>query len=158
MKLNTLILSTLVVLPIASHATADWTPILRPMLNGCDFTNQIDKKSKLYKASVLKDTLVIEDENEEESPTHQTILLKDAVAFGQPITKITHNGADAGFSHTIYFRNKEFIKLRPLFKLPKADSYNKHEIKINNLGYDTPDRTLTFDIKAKTISCSGLAG
>lgn len=158
MKMNTLILSALVILPLTSQAKNDWTPILRPMLNGCDFTNQIDKKSKLYKASVLKDTLVIEDENEEESPTHQTILLKDAVAFGQPFTKITDDGSDGAFAYTIYFKNKDFIKLRPLFKLPKVDSYNKHEIKINNLGYDTPARTLTFNIKEKTITCSGYEG
>lgn len=157
MKFNKLMIAALFILPIASHATTDWTPILSPLLNECDFPNEIDKKSKLYKQSVIKDTVAIDYPDEVESPTHQTILLKNTVAFGQPITKIVDEGSDGGFAYTIYFKNAEFIKLRPLFKLPKPNGYATGKIKTNKLSYETEDRKLTFDVKQKTITYSGYA-
>lgn len=155
MKFKILILTTLFALPIVCNATTDWTPILRPLLNGCDFAHEIDDVSKLYKSSVVKDTLVADYPDEEETPTHHTLLLKDAVAFGQPITKITNDESDGSFAYSLYFKNTEFMKLRPLFKLPKPNSYSKGKIKTSKLGYETEDRALTFDVKQKTITCSG---
>lgn len=157
MKFKPLLLTLLAICPIVSHAATDWTSKLQPMLSGCDYADVRYNLAPRYKSAIVKQTTKV-DNNDIESPTHTTLLLRNSVAFGLPIEHFKLDSADAAYTQTIYFKSAEFMKLRPLFKLPDVSGEDKKNIRNNSLGYDTQMRTLKFNAKEKSISCSGLAG
>ena len=63
---------------------------------------------------------------------------------------------DGSYNYTLYFKNKDFVELRPLFKLPK--DIEGQDIKKTSTGYETPGFSLKFDAKDKSITCSGYSG
>lgn len=158
MKFKPLLLALLVISPIASHAATDWTAKLQPMLSGCDYADVRYNLAPRYKSAIVKQTTKVDDKHNEESPTHTILLLRNSVAFGLPIERFKLDSADAAYTQTIYFKSGDFMKLRPLFKLPDVSGEDRKNLKNNHLGYSSLMRTLKFNAKEKSISCSGLAG
>lgn len=155
MKLSPLMLAVITVLPVASYATTDWTPKLKPMLAGCEGMN-LYELPKSYQSAIVK-KIEQSDGDTEDDPYYMTYMLKDSVAFGQPISRIKLASYDSGYGTTIYFKNADFIKLRPLFKLPKVSASEAKSVKNTKLGYQAAMTNLTFNPKDKSITCSGYA-
>lgn len=155
MKFIPLIVVICGVLPMASYATTDWTPKLKPMLIGCEGVNLYDLP-KPYQSAIVK-KIEQSDGGSETDPYYMTYMLKESVAFGQPISRIKLASYDSGYGTTIYFKNAEFIKLRSLFKLPKVSAAEAKTVKNTGLGYEVGMTNLTFNPKGRSITCSGYA-
>ena len=161
---------TLIVLSVAllgqvtfAQAATDWTPYLKPMLSGCSFSNDPDKLPARYKASIASKKVRIDSEDygvgDYEGDTITTYNLKNATAFGHPLSKIEYlQGYEWGHLK-LYFKDSKFTALRPQFKLPKSNQrsggYNA-VTKNNASGYEVEDIgyvTLAFNSKEKSIVC-----
>lgn len=140
-----------------SHATTDWTPKFQPMLDGCHYADISYNLEPVYKSAIVKQSTKVDDKNNEESPTYITTLLKHSVAFGLPITRFKTDSNDGAYTQNLYFSSADFMKLRPLFKLPDMSGEDSKSLKNNKLGYSIGMTSLQFNIKQSSISCSGYA-
>ena len=161
---------TLIVLSVAllgqvtfAQAATDWTPYLKPMLSGCSFSNDPDKLPARYKASIASKKVRVDSTDygvdDYEGDTITTYHLKNATAFGHPLSKVEYlQGYEWGHLK-LYFKDSKFTALRPQFKLPKSNQrsggYNA-VTKNNASGYEVEDIgyvTLAFNSKEKSIVC-----
>lgn len=161
---------TLIVLSVAllgqvtfAQAATDWTPHLKPMLSGCSFSNDPDKLPARYKTSIASKKVRIDSGDygvdDYEGDTITTYHLKNATAFGHPLSKVEYlQGCEWGHLK-LYFKDSKFTALRPQFKLPKSNQrsggYNT-VTKNNASGYEAEDMgyvTLAFNPKEKSIVC-----
>lgn len=158
-------------LPSLSIAkTYDWTPYLKGIQANCQ-TPDLDKPIPMnLKPSVIK----MENHRKLDDGTYigkRVIALKNATAFGYPITKIVLDSTGYVGSTDIYFANSDFMKLRNQFYLNTKEGklYASEKRKVidpdsfdgvltaDGNGYDTGLAALTFDLKGKSISCSWAA-
>ena len=158
-------------LPSLSIAkTYDWTPYLKGIQANCQ-TPDLDKSIPTnLKPSVIK----MENHRKLDDGTYigkRVIALKNATAFGYPITKIVLDSTGYVGSTDIYFANSDFMKLRNQFYLNTKEGklYASEKRKVidpdsfdgvltaDGNGYDTGLAALTFDLKSKSISCSWAA-
>ena len=158
-------------LPSLSIAkTYDWTPYLKGIQANCQ-TPDLDKPIPMnLKPSVIK----MENHRKLDDGTYigkRVIALKNATAFGYPITKIVLDSTGYVGSTDIYFANSDFMKLRNQFYLNTKEGklYASEKRKVidpdsfdgvltaDGNGYDTGLAALTFDLKSKSISCSWAA-
>lgn len=160
MKFRVLLALSLCLAPTLSQAVTDWTPYLKPMQQGCSFSNPTKNLPAVYKASVVKKSVKGNPKNEHEDVT-TTFLLKNAVAFGLPIKAVAYRQGyeDAGIK--VFFSSASFTKLRPLFKAPilkpSPDMPNPTLDENDSKGYlDTSGgyTRLEFDKKSQSITCS----
>ena len=185
---------------------ADWTPYLQGMQENCNYgdtiANILTKQSAVPNA-LKKDVVKQSYANIDEFTNKGMLQLKNASAFGYPISKITLDEEYDGRYLTVYFKDKNFMKLLPNFyvklgntKIPagkkvayvksinpktlakkvaqinyknidKIDIMDAHKNQsilyastpngwyVNNFE-DSLDGELTFDSKAKTITCNRL--
>lgn len=115
--------------------SADWTPYLKGMKDSCDTSsiNALLFKDGTYDTSNLPkklraDIVKYDDDGK--------IILKNATAFGHPLTAITsHEDADAG-GFGLTFANQKFMSILPQFSISdgkiteKAGSSNKYWVSI----------------------------
>lgn len=161
---------TLIVLSVAllgqvtfAQAATDWTPHLKPMLSGCNFSNDPDKLPARYKTSIASKKVRVDSTDygvdDYEGDTITTYHLKNATAFGHPLSKIEYlQGYEWGHLK-LYFKDSKFTALRPQFKLPKDNKQHGEYITVtknNASGYEVEDIgyvTLAFNSKEKSIVC-----
>lgn len=111
-------LLTLSILGISTTAfgAVDWTSHLKGMQSSCNTyaIAELAKSKTLPKA--LRPSLVKRQGKISESDGKVTWTLKNATAFGQPLTKITYSrDGHTASSVTLYFANDGFMKLLPSF-------------------------------------------
>lgn len=156
-SISLIILAAFLTLPIISNAATDWAPKFDPMLNGCGYIDLDYQLEPIYKSAIAKKTHKVSPiKGSEEERVHDTVLFKNSIAFGQPIQRFELYSLDGGYNYTLYFKNNDFVKLRPLFKLP-TDTEGQ-EIKKTSTGYETPVFSLKFNTKDKSITCHGYSG
>lgn len=108
----------------AMAKSVDWTPYLKGMQESCDinYGDLVElfgdgKKSKMPKKlqpSVAKYML--------EPHEKTSVQLKNATAFGQPITRIVFEHPETSYvSLTVYFANSNFTKIKPQLFLKLED-------------------------------------
>ena len=142
-----------------AYAATDWTPYLKPMMSGCSFPTLKDKLPSRYKASIASKKVKGNPEIEGED-IYTTYTLRNATAFGQPLSKVEYlTGWEWGHLK-LYFKDTKFTALRPQFKLPKLDAdpdLISTVIKNNAQGYQVDDGIgmleLEFNKTQKSISC-----
>lgn len=91
-----------------AYAATDWTPYLKQMMLGCDFPTLKDNLPSRYKASIaskkVKGNPKIEGED-----IYTTYTLRNATAFGQPLSKVEYlTGWEWG--HLKLYPNKTIYK------------------------------------------------
>lgn len=97
-------------------AVTDWTNYLKGMQNECNYPNKtLQKKStipkSLHKSIIKYSTQIGADEQKSVD-----IRLKEATAFGKPITRIVLDNTEFGSStFHVYFKDGNFAKLKPKF-------------------------------------------
>ncbi len=112
------ILATILGFSTSSFA-ADWTNYLKSMQDSCKIASiekSINKKSDIPKnlhSSISKYSV----KNNMFDAKDADIRLKNATAFGQPISRITHTISSEGRELTVYFKNNHFINLKPKFSI-----------------------------------------
>lgn len=181
-----LAVSLLAISSLAMAKNVDWTPYLEGMQNSCafhgkefhqamgytteysqeynsDFAIGKPQKGKIPKnlqVSVInyKGTGYIAKDGERTEDIRITIGLKNATAFGQPITKITYS-ADPGYGGhgfdklTVYFANNDFVKLKPQF--PLIIDNKKYPIGTNayyHIQYNESDNHESYETLVTKIS------
>ena len=120
---------------------ADWTPHLKMMQNDCanfggygDIMKLIGEGKKTNMSKKLQADIVKYTYKDDEVD----IRLKNATAFGQPITRIVAEYPPTSYvALHIYFANGNFNKIKPKLKPNKGNF-----------------RTLSFDSKNKKITCT----
>ncbi len=131
---------------------ADWTPYLKGMQDSCDYgdklTNILNKKTampKALKADVVKHTAKSGEVN---------LSLKNATAFGYPISKITYSGDYAGATLKVHFKTTDFTKSIGNFTVNVGNQKQKAGIKkawavggYNDNGVATKFNSVTFPKK-----------
>lgn len=135
----------------------DWTFYLAPMQQGCEYPYMSSNVPQVLKKSV--DSVYKKSDPEMDEVTYY-FNLKNAVAFGYPITRVEYLQGYEWSHLKVVFADSSFTQLRPSFKLPELkDEYMSVE-KNNNDGYelgDVPYIFLNFDTKDNSITCgSGL--
>lgn len=137
------------------------------MQNGCAFPNfsekfpkDLPKKYRQSIVSVKQSGNIHLDDFDESHSDIKTYYLKDSTAFGQPLAAIEDaQGYEWGHIRLI-FKNTEFLKLRPQFKLPVPNPQDDLGITVSRndkKGYDAEYVafiTLDFDKKSKSITCT----
>ncbi|MDO5770238.1 MAG: hypothetical protein Q4P13_12100 [Psychrobacter sp.] len=162
-----MIKKTLIILGIAllgqsamsnvANAATDWTPYFESMQNGCEFPDPREGVPSKYKASIVSNKVKsnLNDIGDDDDKIITTYTLKNATAFGQPMTKFEYLQGYEWSQLKLYFKNEDFIKLRPRFKLPELDEPSV-VTKNDNSGYDVDIggiMYLEFDKKGKSIAC-----
>ena len=118
-----LLLAVLASLGVGGAYAADWTPYLSSIKHNCDttkihntlFSNTFDNKKlpKALQASVVKRTGKVDMDN---GGAGEVVLqLKNATAFGEPLTKIHYLVHDYHAEWRFSFGNGNFRKLLPTF-------------------------------------------
>lgn len=145
----------------------DWTPVLKTMQNGCDLPD-IDNAPPEILASVQSDSGTRGGSNKV-ADGYKTLLLKNASAFGYPISKIYFGSQGAGFSSaTVYFTDQRFLTLRPKFYVQTIAGNLSAKDKMiitdrnafagqylaNGYGYSDGRSGVTFSPKTYSITCS----
>lgn len=151
---------------------ADWTPLFKSLETNCQFTLRESNKVKVPK-SFVKD-IVSKKENDQGDSYDLTMKLKNATAFGSPLTKMVVKSDTGGGEVKLFFTNTDFMKSLSNFtfkddngslragvnKKFTVDVQDEYPIKFesNASGYsmdgDSYGTILNFDRKSKTISCS----
>lgn len=132
MKLKFLALATSLL--VASPAfSADWTPVLKEMQNSCKIENigQIINKQKAMPKNLKGDII----SHKTDGFGNGVITLKNATAFGYPISKIDFQlpqGGEAGLK--LYFKSVDFKKVLPQFYYKVGNKTVKGDIK-TAIGY-----------------------
>lgn len=115
-------LTFIVTLSVGSAYAADWTPYLSSIKHNCDvekihstlltqsFANK--KLPQALHADLVKRTGKI---NPDSASGEVVLQLKNATAFGQPLTKISYMVGDSQAEWHFYFANDGFMKLLPTF-------------------------------------------
>ena len=149
----------------AKPTTADWTPILKTMQNGCDLPD-FDTVPPALLASIVTDPA---DKGQKMLGDYKSLTLKNATAWGLPIKKIQYGAAGAGFSSaTVYFTDDRFMKLRDKFYIQTASGKLKASDKTlisdrnafagqylaNGVGYNDGRVGVNFSKKTHSITCS----
>lgn len=110
MKLKSLALATSLL--VASPAfSADWTPVLKEMQNSCKISAIepiVDKTQPVPKS--LKDDVISHKVGDK-----SVIALKNATAFGYPLTKIERYYTGHSYGVKLYFKSVDFNKILPKF-------------------------------------------
>lgn len=110
MKLKFLALATSLL--VASPAfSADWTPVLKEMQNSCKISAIepiVDKTQPVPKS--LKGDVISHKVGDK-----SVITLKNATAFGYPLTKIERYYTGESYGVKLYFKSVDFNKLLPKF-------------------------------------------
>lgn len=115
-------LMALLIISAGSTYAADWTPYLSNIKHNCNvekihntlFTDTFANKKlpQALQADLVKRTGKID----QDSASGEVILqLKNATAFGQPLTKISYFVHDNHAVWNFYFANNSFMKLLPTF-------------------------------------------
>lgn len=132
----------------------DFTALLKPMMAGCDYPDLSQGMPQPYQVAIL-------DKNVEGEVTMEgkeqviTYSLNNASAFGQPLDKIVYLQGYEWNEVTLYFKNPDFMNLRPQFKLPKLPE-SAEVISDDGKGYVVSyqgEIYLEFDAKKNTIVC-----
>lgn len=109
----------LTALCVASPAfSADWTPYVKSMQNGCDADRiwYILTKNERMPNALRKDVISHTTPSGTDGYGTFTLNLKNAKAFGYPLKKIVHQGLDYGGGvTTLFFDKADFGKLVPTF-------------------------------------------
>ena len=132
----------------------DWTFYLAPMQEGCNYPYMSSNVPYALKKSVDSVYTKGNPEMEGDEVTYY-FNLKNAVAFGYPITRVEYLQGYEWSHLKVVFADSSFTRLRPSFKLPKTDEYASVE-KNNSSGYelgDVPYLFLNFDTKDNSITC-----
>ncbi len=156
----------------------DWTPFLQPLKNSCDTRGTINLENipKKYKASVISNKKSIDKSQEQFYGVidKQTVTLKNATAFGTPLSKIVQKISDGGengsfTSLTLHFTNTKFMDSLPQFYAKsgkhtvkagtkKVIDQSSYTIRGSATGYELEELgrvwVLTFNKKDKTITCT----
>ena len=132
----------------------DWTPYFQSMKDGCNYPHPKDGIPSKYQASIVSTKVKGNPKNEGEDVI-TTYTLKNAIAFGQPITKFEYLQGYEWHHLELYFKNDSFMKLRPQFKLPQPEEFpdvtenTAKGYSVEGIGYID----LKFDQKKKSIYC-----
>lgn len=147
--LKTALMAGLLAVSGSAWAAVDWTPYLKGMTDGCNYPNFYTsvgggkiKLPKKLQSSVSKYSTFSHDNGN----YGDNIYLKNAVAFGQPITRITRTlmGVERE-SLTIYFANtKYFNKLKSEFALVDVNG-KRHAVGKKQYFLATPIPTEEID-------------
>lgn len=128
---------------------------VQPMLNGCDNID-IDQLIQQQRSAISG----IErkgNPNVEGEEVVTIVSLRNATAFGYPLSKIERlSGYEWG--HTkIYFNTDQFVNLRPAFKLPNYDDESFKVVRNDATGYQYGPNEyatiLTFNRQERSILC-----
>ena len=141
-----------------TQSTAQATKLdayVQPMLNGCDNIDidQLIQQQRSAIAGIQRKG----NPNVEGEEVVTTISLKNATAFGYPLSKIESlSGYEWG--HTkIYFNTDQFVNLRPAFKLPNYDDEMFKVVRNDATGYQYGPNEyatiLTFNRQERSILC-----
>lgn len=153
-----------------ASAKTDWTPYLEPMLSGCESLNPVDDLPARYESSIVSKTEFADasesDISEYEGDIVTTFELNNAMAFGQPLSKLEYLRGYEWSHLKLYFTEDTFMALRPRFKLPMSESDEQMDefitvMKNDTNGYAVDNgvgyTTLEFNRTEKSITCdSGL--
>ncbi|WP_350657567.1 hypothetical protein [Psychrobacter sp. S1-30-MNA-CIBAN-0213] len=145
-------------LKIKSDATnnTDWTPIFNPMKAGCEIPAYFYDKDfpPQYKTAIT----FIESKGDptlEEDSFTTTYVFKNSVAFGYPIKSFEYLQGYEWHRIKLFFEDKSFMQLMPLFTPPNRDDYPS-DVKHNSTGYEHVGAIFTylhFDVNEKSIVC-----
>ncbi|MGP5503028.1 hypothetical protein [Psychrobacter faecalis] len=147
-----------------AHATTDWTPFLKPMLSGCSVPIPTKDLPTRYKSSIVSKKAKVDSDYADsgfDGNKITTYYLKDATAFGQPLSKVEYTQGFEDNQLKLYFKDTKFTALRPQFQLPEIDELEDGYIELrrnNASGYDIRYMGYTglkFDTKQKSIACYG---
>lgn len=157
-----------------SAKTTDWSSYLQAIKANCD-TSALDTPIP----NSLKPSIVKLDNHRKRDDNiyigKKVITLKNARFLGQPLTKILVDSNGYTGETVLYFANTGFMQLRPQFYMETdtangkirlyasdkkvikdPDSFAGEYVADGN-GYDDGLKGVTFDAKAKTISCGWAA-
>lgn len=135
--------------------TTDWTFYLDRMKDGCNYPYMNDEIPGKLKGSVESTSKTGDQELEDGEVTYH-FNLKNATAFGHPITKIEYLQGYEWSHLKAFFADGRFAELRPSFKLPEniGEMIVKRE---DSKGYDVESEayySLNFDTSDNSITCS----
>lgn len=169
-----LLLGCLMYSPLALAKT-DWTPIFASMQKNCDFHSE--DLSKLFASlpAQYQSSVQLSRQSQNEQYTITKMTLKNAQVFGYHLTGVELGLKKVGLGDylTLYFANKNFVKLKTKFyyELNDAKIYagqqqewsvvyeTGEEIFINtdvngyDIGVEDVGVSLKFNPKAKTLTC-----
>lgn len=150
-----------------AQASIDLSAYLQPMMAGCAGHQSFDDEhafTDLGDALSRKEVVFTYPYTDGDGNSKTTTYyFEDTTAFGYPIVKIEDfHGYEWGHQK-IFFKDNNFLALRPQFKLPATDkkghTSNGDLLEVLNnsfKGYLTQDigyTELTFDRQAHSISC-----
>jgi len=133
----------------------DWTFYLAPMQQGCNHPNMSDNVPLVLKKSVDSVKRKGNPELEGDEVTYY-INLKNAVAFGYPITRVEYLQGYEWSHLKVVFADNRFTNLRSSFKLPKDDG-DMAITRNDSKGYDVESYgyySLDFNTADNSITCS----
>ena len=133
----------------------DWTFYLAPMQQGCKYPYMSSNVPQVLKKSVDSVNRKGNPELEGDEVTYY-FNLKNAVAFGYPITRVEYLQGYEWSHLKVVFADSSFTRLRPSFKLPEINSEFMSVEKNNSEGYEVETGGyvfLDFDTKDNSITC-----
>lgn len=133
----------------------DWTFYLAPMQEGCNYPHMSKDNPQVLRKSVENVYRKGNPELEGDEVTYY-FNLKNAIAFGYPITRIEYLQGYEWSHLKVVFADSRFTNLRPSFKLPKIDE-DATVLKNNAAGYDIESygyTALEFNTADNSITCS----
>jgi len=135
----------------------DWTPIFNPMRAGCEIPAYFYNKDfpPQYKTAITFIESKGDPTLEEEDGFITTYALKNSVVFGYPIKSFEYLQGYEWSSIKLFFEDKSFMQLMPLFTPPNRDDYPS-DVEHNSAGYEHVGAIFTylhFDVNEKSITC-----
>lgn len=115
--LKAVMVAALLTISSSVWAAVDWTPYLKEMKDECDFFVEDIISEALGDGNRHHMPKALQPSVASYSHTQSTtdVRLKNAIAFGQPITRIVVGTTDDDTFTTVYFANADFVKIKPQF-------------------------------------------
>lgn len=155
MKKSTLAL--LISLVISSPAfSADWTPVLKEMQDSCktDIIESIASKQTRMPNNLKGDIISHKGDGYDGMFFSSTLTLKNATAFGYPISKIEYDADEGdGGGVKVHFKSVNFNKVLPKFSYKVGKKTHKATLKGWKISGEYKTIFFQVDTKKKTLYC-----
>lgn len=167
---KTAVLICLCGLPFAANATTDWTPLLKTLQNSCSLPKIYDDAGRMVIPKAYQPSVVSHKNTGSRDSGTETMVLKDAIAFGSPLNKFYVTVTESGYNAVLSFDNANFMKNMSKFYFQdgnykmlagsRSKPFQKEEMiySPSSTGYyyqqNEYETRLKFDANKRTITCS----